>query len=148
MKAVALLDVNLLVALMWPAHSLHTIALRWFEEKARYGWATCPFTQAGFVRISSNRAASREAPSPQEAWETLYVNTQHPKHVFWPAEIGYGEALDLSGARVVGHKQITDAYLLGLAAHHRGRLATLDKGIAALLPAGSKPPYLLEIVGR
>ena len=129
-----LLDVNVLAALVWAAHESHDVVQRWFARSARRGWATCPFTQAGFVRVLSSPAFSRDALTPEEATRLLGVNLQHRFHRFWPAAIGYREALDLFHGRPTGHRQVTDAYLLGLALHHRGRLATLDRAIAALLP--------------
>ncbi len=70
-----LLDTNLLIALLWPSHERHDVALKWFTRHRAKGWATCPFTQAGFVRIVSNPAFSRDAVQPREAIHVLSANT-------------------------------------------------------------------------
>ena len=69
------LDTNLLIALLWPSHERHELALKWFIRRRGQGWATCPFTQAGFVRIVSNPAFSRDAVHPREAVQVLSANT-------------------------------------------------------------------------
>lgn len=94
-------------------------------------------TQAGFVRIVSNPAFSRRAISPRDAVEVLSGSLRHAGHRFWTGDIGVAEALAPFGRRLLGHQQITDAYLLGLAIHKKGRLATLDSSLASLLPEQS-----------
>ncbi len=132
-----LLDVNVLIALLWPPHEAHRKAQRWFAQNARQGWATCAMTEAGFIRIVSNPAFSRRAVSPRDALEVLNGSLQHPAHRFWTEDIGVVTALAPFGRRLLGHRQITDAYLLGLAIRKKGRLATLDASVASLLPEGS-----------
>jgi len=132
-----LLDVNVLIALLWPPHEAHARAQRWFAKNADQGWATCAMTQAGFVRIVSNPVFSRRVVSPRDALEVLRGSLKHPAHRFWTEDIGVTEALAHFGPRLVGHQQITDAYLLGLAIHKKGRLATLDASLSALLPERS-----------
>ena len=132
-----LLDVNVLIALLWPPHEAHARAQRWFAQNARHGWATCAMTQAGFVRIVSNPVFSRHAVSPRDALEVLSGSLQHPAHRFWTEDIGVTEALAHFGRGLLGHQQITDAYLLGLAIQKKGRLATLDASLASLLPEQS-----------
>jgi toxin-antitoxin system PIN domain toxin len=126
-----LLDVNVLLALSWPGHKFHERVQDWFERLGSKGWATCPMVQAGFVRIVSNPAFSPRAVSPKEALDSLAANARHPGHQFWPDDIPLTEGLVSLQGRITGHQQITDGYLLGLAVHHRGKLATLDRGIAA-----------------
>ncbi len=126
-----LLDVNVLLALSWPAHQHHNRVQAWFARNAPKGWATCPMVQAGFVRIVSNPVFSPRAVSPKEALDALANNTRHPAHQFWPDDISLAEGLATLQNRIVGHQQVADAYLLALAMHHRGKLATLDKGILA-----------------
>ena len=128
-----LLDVNVLIALLWPPHEAHARAQRWFAQNARQGWATCAMTQAGFVRIVSNPIFSRRAVSPRDALDVLSGSLQHPAHHFWTEDIGITEALAHFGRRLLGHQQVTDAYLLGLAIRKKGRLATLDASISWLL---------------
>ena len=94
-------------------------------------------TQAGFVRIVSNPVFSRHAVSPRDALEVLSGSLQHPAHRFWTEDIGVAEALAHIGRRLLGHQQITDTYLLGLAIQKKGRLATLDASLSSLLPEQS-----------
>jgi len=127
-----LLDVNVLLALSWPGHANHSRAQRWFARNAAKGWATCPMVEAGFVRILSNPAFSPRAVSPKEAIHALAINVTHPAHQFWPDDISLADGVANLQNRIVGHQQINDAYLVGLAIHHRGKLATMDRAIAAL----------------
>ena len=141
-----LLDVNVLTALIWPAHESHTAVQNWFARNARQGWATCPLTAAGFVRIVSNPAFSRDAVTPEEGISVLAANLQHRSHRFWSDEIGLAEAIEPFRRKIFGHRQITDAYLLGLAIHKRGKLATLDRSVLALLPDGTFNGGYVEVI--
>jgi toxin-antitoxin system PIN domain toxin len=141
-----LLDTNLLIALLWPSHERHELALKWFTRHRAKGWATCPFTQAGFVRIVSNPAFSRDAVQPREAIQVLSSNTIAKDHTFWPNELPVAEAVALTGVQLMGHQQVTDAYLLGLAIRRGGVLATLDQHIAALTELKSAERKCLETV--
>jgi toxin-antitoxin system PIN domain toxin len=129
-----LLDVNVLVALLWPAHEDHGRVQEWFGAHERYGWATCPLTQAAFVRIVSNPAFSPDAVRPQEASDLLSTNLTHSSHQFWTDAISFADAVKPFRMKLLGHRQVTDAYLLGLVLHRQARLATLDKAILTLLP--------------
>jgi toxin-antitoxin system PIN domain toxin len=142
-----LLDTNVLIALLWPSHAQHDRAMKWFGRHRGKGWATCPLTEAGFVRIVSNLAFSRDAVTPREAAGVLAANTAAKDHAFWPDELPFAEAIAFAGARVVGHQQVTDAYLLGLALRRGGVLATLDERIAALTEPKSAERKALEMVG-
>jgi uncharacterized protein len=142
-----LLDTNLLIALLWPSHVGHDRALKWFTRHRDRGWATCPITQAGFVRIVSNPAFSRDAVQPREAIQVLSANTAAKDHSFWPDDLPVAEAVGFAGVRLMGHQQLTDAYLLGLAMRRRGVLATLDQSIAALTESRSAERKALETVG-
>jgi toxin-antitoxin system PIN domain toxin len=144
--SVCLLDVNVLVALVWPVHEFHETATNWFARHARQGWATCPFTEAGLVRTISNPAFSPHAVSPREALLVLADLTARHRYEFWPDTLTLDRATAPLKDRIVGHKQITDAYLLGLAIHKGGTLATLDRGIAALLPQSHSGRSPLEII--
>jgi toxin-antitoxin system PIN domain toxin len=140
-------DTNLLIALFWPSHERHELAVKWFTRRRGKGWATCPFTEAGFVRIVSNPAFSRDAVQPREAIQVLSANTVAKDHEFWPDDPPFAEAVAFAGVRLLGHQQVTDAYLLGLALNRGGALATLDKGIGSLAAPGSPERNALEIVG-
>lgn len=142
-----LLDTNLLIALLWPSHERHGLALKWFTRHRGRGWATCPITQAGFVRIVSNPAFSRDAVQPREAIHVLAANTAAKDHTFWPDDLPFADAVAFTGVRLLGHQQVTDAYLLGLAVRRGGILATLDQRIAALTEPKSAERKALELVG-
>jgi len=129
-----LLDVNVLVALLWTTHEGHLRVQEWFAHNSPKGWATCPFTQAAFVRMSTNPAIFPNAVKPSEAIEMLKKDLLHPSHRFWKADIGFAEASKPFQERLQGHRQVTDAYLLGLAIHMKGKLATMDRAILGLLP--------------
>jgi hypothetical protein len=118
-----------LVALLWTNHEQHQAASNWHQSHQRTGWATCPLTQAGFVRISSNPRIFPEAPSPAKAIEILQLNLNHPTHRFWKDEIPLTQAVTPFAGRFNGRQQATDAYLFGLAIRKRGVLATFDSEI-------------------
>jgi len=141
-----LLDVNILAALMWPAHEAHLHVQNWFARNARRGWATCPFTQAAFVRLASNPAFSPDAVAPQEAINLLAENLRHRHHRFWPDDLSLAEATKPFRGKLVGHRQINDAYLLGLAIHRKGKLATMDRAILALLPPDGPERQHVEVI--
>jgi toxin-antitoxin system PIN domain toxin len=128
-----LLDVNLLIALSWPQHVHHAKSHEWFHAVGRKAWATCPLTQVAFIRISSNAKIITDAVSPREAVEVLKKITEVSGHHFWPDVIEPANAKVFTTTAFVGHRQVTDAYLLALAQHHKGRLATFDKGIPELI---------------
>ena len=141
-----LLDTNVLIALLWPSHAHHTRAVRWFTRHRSSGWATCPFTQAGFVRIVSNPAFSRDAVTPRDAVGVLATNTASKDHLFWPDELPLVEAVAFAGSKLLGHQQVIDAYLLGLALRRGGMLATLDERITALAEPDSFQRRAVEVI--
>jgi toxin-antitoxin system PIN domain toxin len=137
-----LLDVNVLIALAWPAHVHHGQCQAWFAARKRHDFATCPLTQTGFVRISSNPNFTPAAVSPREAMELLDRIMALPKHCFWPDDLPLRDAIGPE-QMLIGHRQITDAYLVGLARKNGGRLATLDRGVRILAP---KEDDLVELI--
>jgi len=130
-----LLDANVLIALAWPEHVAHERVGRWFARHSRAGWATCPLTEAAFVRILSNPAFSPKALTPSNALIVLKRNTELPNHRFWADSISLAEAMGRLSCRLTGHQQVADAYLIALAIHNGGKLATLDAGMGQLGPA-------------
>ena len=144
--SVYLLDINVLVALLWTNHEQHQAARTWFQSRGQTGWATCPMTQVGFVRISSNPRVFADAPTPAKATELLAANLTHPHHHFWKDDLTFAKSAAPFADRVTGHQQTTDAYLLGLAVHRHGVLVTFDAGIAALVHEHSHDKKALEIL--
>lgn len=131
----------MLLALAWPSQIHHRIAEEWFLRNRKAGFRTCPFTEAGFVRISSNKSVIKGAVVPTEAVGLLAGITSLPGHRFWAADLPLSSVLQ-AGLTIIGHRQIMDAYLIALAAEHGGILATLDRGAAAL----ASDPSLVELV--
>jgi toxin-antitoxin system PIN domain toxin len=145
-KAGFLLDVNVLIAMAWPTHGAHKRVQEWLANHAREGWATCPLTQTGFVRILSNPAFSPNALTPAHALALLQANVSHPAHRFWADELSFIQALEPFNPRLAGHQQVTDAYLLGLAIHRKGKLATMDRAVLALLAEKSADRGFIELI--
>jgi toxin-antitoxin system PIN domain toxin len=141
----ALLDVNLLVALAWPNHVHHQPALAWFQRHHAAGWATCPVTESGFVRVSSNTASVPEARTPREAILILRRIVAFPHHEFWEDDASFA-ASSIDEIPLVGYRQVTDTHLLMLALRRGGRLATLDGKIRSLVPRGQNASEVLSLV--
>ena len=125
MTVVSLLDVNLLIALAWPNHVHHRTALRWFDRNRKSGWATCPLTQSGFVRVSSNAHILPGARSPREALALLRRIVELPNHVFWQDDFSIATSDLVDETKLLGHRQITDAHLLAVALRGRDRRSLL-----------------------
>ena len=119
----ALLDGNVLIALTISGHVHHDQAWDWFDSRNDQ-FATCPITQGTLLRF-----LLRAGEGTQVALGALHQIVELPQHVFWPDEIGYDVSM-MTG--VIGHRQVTDAYLVELASYFGGSLVTLDKGLAAL----------------
>jgi toxin-antitoxin system PIN domain toxin len=128
----ALLDVNVLVALAWPNHVHHRAATEWFLSEHVRGWATCPLTQSGFVRVSSNRRVIPDARAPAEAIEVLRRLCGQQGHSFWVDDIAISDCPEIDPTRLSGHSQVTDAHLLALAIRRDGHLVTFDRTIERL----------------
>lgn len=137
MSSVCLLDVNVLLAWLWPAHQAHHSASLWMQKHRQEPWATCPITEMGFLRIVTNRAFSPHAPAWAEAVQMLRRHSAGSQHCFWPDSLTLVELDRNFGGQIKGPNLITDAYLLLLAMHHRGRMATFDYRMEALAPEGS-----------
>lgn len=129
MSEPALLDINILVALFDPDHVHHELAHDWFGDRAADGWATSPTTENGFIRVLSNPAYGGTVARPADLAARLIRFCSSKAHVFWPDAVSLRDATVFNPAFVRGHRQLTDVYLLGLAAKMRGRLATFDRTI-------------------
>lgn len=138
----ALLDVNVLIALAWPSHVHHSPAHEWF--RAQSSWATCALTECGFVRVSSNATVIPYASTPAAAIQLLSEIVALPGHEFWADDVRNVVGSGVDPSLVVGHRQVTDAHLLALAAARGGRLATLDRGLRHLAP---EPHAAIEFIG-
>lgn len=124
----ALLDVNVLIALLDRDHEHHGVARHWLEDNMAYGWATCAITQNGCLRIMSQPGYPHSLPVASVA-ELLTDITVTEHHEFWPDAASLLTPGVIDWRQVKGHKQITDLYLLALAAKNDGSFATFDERI-------------------
>ncbi|MCV7384571.1 PIN domain-containing protein [Mycolicibacter longobardus] len=118
-----LLDANVLVALLVEDHVHHRPAERWLAANGS-GFATCPMTQGSLVRL-----LLRAGQTAATARELVGAVARDPRHEFWPDSLPF---TDVTLTGIIGHRQVTDAYLAQLARSHNGRLATFDRGLAQL----------------
>ena len=126
---VALLDVNALVALAWDSHVHHMVIRSWFAEHARQGWATCPLTESGFVRVSSNRKVLPYAIPVEDARGVMAAMRTVAYHRFLVDDVSI---TDGDVPRLSGHRQVTDAHLLALARRNAAHVVTFDAGLNTL----------------
>jgi toxin-antitoxin system PIN domain toxin len=127
--SIALLDVNVLVALFDPAHGNHEEAHRWFGRNRKSGWATCPITINGCIRVLSNPAYRTVEATAAEVASRLRSLCSAPDHHFWADSVCLTDEVLFRTSMIGGHQKITDAYLLGLTVRNHGRLATFDRSI-------------------
>lgn len=142
----SLLDVNVLISLLDAAHIHHALAHRWLSGEMSSGWASCPITQNGCIRIMSQPGYPGSLPAAPVA-ARLAEAAAGPGHVFWPDDVNLLEAGAFDWSRVLGHRQITDAYLLALAVRHGGRLVTFDRRISvgAVPGAGERNLVIIPV---
>jgi toxin-antitoxin system PIN domain toxin len=131
----ALLDINVVIALLDQGHVMHRAASRWLEREIDHGWATCPIIENGVVRIMAQPAYPNPQPAALVA-RRLAEACLHPSHAFWPEPVSLLQEGLIRWERLLGPRQITDAYLLALAATHGGRFASFDRRIEVdMVPA-------------
>ena len=128
MSRVALLDVNLLIALFDPNHVHHEVAHDWFADNHAHGWATCPITENGFLRVVANPSYGSGARTAALIG-SLRTFCASGHHHFWADVVSLADEALFQPRLAPGHRQLTDVYLLGLARKMGGRLATFDKTI-------------------
>ena len=138
-----LLDVNLLLALIDPMHVHHESAHRWFAEKGQKAWATCPITENGFVRIASHPNYPNRPGDVAAVLAVLRQLCEAPGHHFWSEDTGILQILQSDA--IITHVQITDVFLLGLAVHKGGKLASLDQRIPVDAVRGGREAF--ELIG-
>jgi uncharacterized protein len=141
-----LLDANALIALCWPRHEHHQTMLDWFARYARQGWATSPLTQAAFVRIVSQPVFAGRSIGIAEVAELLLRNTEHKQHRLLALDFGFAEVAGCCSGGLLGHRQITDAYLLTQAVRSAARLLTFDGGVAQLLATPEERKQYLRVL--
>lgn len=136
----ALLDVNLLLALLDADHVDHRTARAWLERDIELGWASCAITQNGFVRV----VTQERYPSPvsaREATERLRRATNTKHHLFLPSDVSILDEVILAD-HIHGSRQVTDVYLLSLAIAHGCRLVTFDRAVPMSAVAGASSEHL------
>ena len=129
MTMVALLDVNVLVALISSGHIHHDVAHDWFADNTPDGWASCPMTEAGLLRILGNPARMGQHVMLPRLVDLLKTFCENSSHQFWPDALTLRDQRMFNVDALRGHQQLTDVYLLGLAVKHGGRFVTLDQAV-------------------
>lgn len=142
---ISLLDVNVLIALCDGRHEHHESAAQWFVNHAAQGWASCPLTQNGAIRIMSTPAYPGARPVSQVLAQVRALCAT-PHHRFWPDAVSLVQEGTLNPSHLLGHRQLTDAYLLALAVHHQGQFITLDGAIPLKAVHGAQAHHLVRLV--
>ena len=138
----ALLDVNVLISLLDADHSLHARATKWFAAHARSGWASCPITQNGCMRIMSHPGYPNALPV-RSVMDRLAEASASAFHEFWADDISLLDTKISIPTRIHGPRQITDLYLLALAVRHRAQFVTFDASVAMDAIKGAEEKHLL-----
>jgi toxin-antitoxin system PIN domain toxin len=124
-----LLDLNVLIALTEPGHKHHRKAQEWFNSSRKGLWGICPLTEAGFVRVTTNPAFRPGPRTMEQAIAILQALKRYHDYWYWGIDESWVTLTAPFAARIFGHQQVTDAYLLGLAIKEKDMLVTFDKGI-------------------
>jgi uncharacterized protein len=140
-----LLDVSVLLAIHWANHESHEEALEWFRREGERSFAFCAFTEAGFVRVLMNPTIIGKQVAMAEAREALVGFSELKGYRYWPIQRTFEEMTEAFRERLHSYRQVTDAFLLGLAIERKGSLATLDKAIRHL--AGSDFMQHVTLIG-
>jgi toxin-antitoxin system PIN domain toxin len=139
-----LLDVNVLIALLDADHSLHRRAREWFRQSAQTGWASCPLTQNGCVRIMSHPGYPH-ALSARSVIERLREATRSPHHEFWADDVSLLDPRIADTDRIHGPRQVTDVYLLALAVNRNGRFVTFDASVPLSAVRGAEKKHIVAL---
>lgn len=140
----ALLDINVLIALLDADHIEHATARAWLEREIESGWASCPITENGVVRILSQPRYPSPVP-PAEAIRRLELARRTDRHEFWPCDASLLDARLVDPTRLHGPKQVTDVYLLALAVARGGRLVTFDRTVPLSAVLGAEERHLVSL---
>jgi toxin-antitoxin system PIN domain toxin len=140
----ALLDVNVLIALLDADHSLHARATQWFAGQAPGGWASCPITQNGCIRIMSHPGYPKALPV-RAVMEHLAEAGASAFHEFWPDDVSLLDAKVADSTRIHGPRQLTDLYLLALAVRHEGQFITFDTSVSVEAVRCAEKKHLLTL---
>lgn len=138
----ALLDVNVLIALLDAEHTSHYTASAWLNANWITGWASCPLTENGCLRIMTNQRYATPK-SPDEVLTKLEIAKRDGHYEFWPDDLSITDSRIFDHSCLSGHQQITDIYLLALAVAHGGCFVTFDRHIRREAVAASAPENLV-----
>ena len=136
----ALLDVNVLIALLDAGHIHHQRARQWLEQEIENGWVSCPLTQNGCLRIMSQPSYPQALPL-QAVAQRLSQALAHASHTFIADDYSLLDAGQLNWNHLLGHRQVTDCYLLGLAVRHQCRFVTFDARLSPGIVIGAGPQH-------
>ncbi|MFP4210828.1 MAG: TA system VapC family ribonuclease toxin [Alkalispirochaeta sp.] len=126
----SLLDINVIIALLDADHDFHHRAHRWWAGEIDNGWASCPLTENGVIRIMSHPSYNpRRILKPEDVVGLLRTFTAGSDHQFWPDSASFLDGTAIRPENVLGPRQVTDLYLLALATSRGGRLVTFDESI-------------------
>jgi len=142
-----LLDVNVLLAIVWPHHVDHAAAVAWFAEFGHQAWASNPLTQIGVLRLLTNPAVTQSAMTADTALAAVAAATRNQGHEFWPLDFDIAAVLLPMAGKISGHQQWTDALLLSHAMRRHGVLVTFDSALKQLA-AGGLENHLLVLKPR
>ncbi len=148
MAPVALLDVNVLVALFDAEHIHHQAAHDWFARQRRQGWATCAVTETGFLRVVSRPEYGSAMSRAADLVPLLRKFCGSGRHHFWTESVSLRDEQLFDPALIRGHRQLADIYLLGLAKRHGGCLATFDRTIPIGAVKGARRETLAVIAAE
>ena len=141
----ALLDVNVLIALLDRRHVHHEPAHSWFAAEQAKGWATCPLTQNAVLRILGQPRYPNSPGPPAVVAPLMAELIRHPQHQFWPDSLSLLGQSSVDVSRLLDASQLTDTYLLALAVHHGGRLVSFDRRLSCQGVAGGREAlWLIE----
>jgi hypothetical protein len=140
----ALLDVNVLIALLDAAHVHHQLATSWLGTNIRHGWASCPITQIGCIRIMSQPAYPNVQPAALVA-ERLRLAAKDRHHEFWAADTNLLATPAVKWTGILRSRLVTDAYLLALAVAHEGRFITFDRQVPFDAVPAARPRHLTVV---
>ena len=140
----ALLDVNVLIALNDQGHIHYTLTNQWMAQHMHLGWASCPLTQNGMLRIMSQASYGNSQPL-KVLIEILRRETQYAQHAFWHDDLSLLDDAIVDADKLLSPNQLTDAYLLALAVKNKGRLITLDKRIPLNAVNGATSKHLISL---
>lgn len=139
-----LLDVNVLIALIDPAHVQHEDVHDWFARVGRTSFATCPITENGLLRIVGHPKYPNSPGPPSAVVSALAAMRGMDGHEFWVDSLSLIDCDFADPTLLSSHSRVTDSYLLALARANKGRLATMDTKLAAEVVAQGRK--FLELI--